>query len=96
MFRGDPARLERIAIYDFEMRFTGSNANPGVGGGYAWDAFNTGQSYWVPFELWRTGINTPDDPSDDVRLIPWILGDPIGDGNEDNLTFAHLAVRNRS
>lgn len=52
--------------YDFEMRFTAS-------GSWAYEAFNTGQTFKVPFELWNIGIGTPDDPSDDVRLIPWIL-----------------------
>lgn len=27
----------------------------------------------VPFELWNIGIGTPDDPSDDVRLIPGVI-----------------------
>jgi hypothetical protein len=87
VFRGDQARLDRLGAYDWEMRFTGSNSNPGVGGGYAWDAFNIGNGYWVPFELWRTGMATPNDPSDDVRLIPWVLGDYTGDGSGDNLIF---------
>ena len=80
-------RLARIAAQDWEMRFTGSYANPGVGGGYAWDAFRSKQGYWVPFELWRIGIDTPDDPSDDVRLIPWIVGDVLGDGSNDDFVF---------
>ncbi|MCD6249410.1 MAG: T9SS type A sorting domain-containing protein [candidate division Zixibacteria bacterium] len=71
-FRGDPARLARLGQYDWEMRFTGSNDSPGVGGGYAWEAFYLGESYWVPFELWRV---VPGDPSGDLRLIPWIIGD---------------------
>jgi hypothetical protein len=33
----------------------------------------------VPFELWDVGIDTPDDPSDDVRLIPALI-DWEGDG----------------
>ena len=74
-FRLDPNRLVLLGNYDWEMRFTGSYDNPGVGGSYAWEAFTTGESYWVPFELWRIGIDTPDDPSDDLRLIPWIYGD---------------------
>jgi len=86
-FRGDQDRLDRMGAYDWEWRFTGDNANPGVNGGYGWDAFNIGNSYWVPFELWRVGIATPEDPSDDVRLIPWVLGDVQGDGSNDNLIF---------
>ncbi|MCD6250082.1 MAG: hypothetical protein J7J98_07130 [candidate division Zixibacteria bacterium] len=74
-FRGDPVRIANLGAYDWEMRFTGSNDNPGVNGGYAWAAFSSGAAIWVPFELWRIGVSTPDDPSDDVRLIPWIYDD---------------------
>lgn len=76
-FRRDQNRYARLGRYDWEMRFTGSNDNPGVGGSYAWEAFTGGASYWVPFELWRIGIDTPDDPSDDLRLIPWIFPDEV-------------------
>jgi len=86
VFRGDPARMGRLGGYLWEMRFTGSSDNPGVNGSHVWDAFNTGNGYWVPFELWRSAGDTPDDPSDDLRLIPWILGDAIYDGDE-NLVF---------
>ncbi|UCE24134.1 MAG: T9SS type A sorting domain-containing protein [Candidatus Zixiibacteriota bacterium] len=72
----DGDNLERIGCYDFEMRFTGSNSNPYVGGSYAVEAFDFYENvFWVPFELWRTGIGTPDDPSDDVRLVPLIIDD---------------------
>jgi hypothetical protein len=74
------ARLARIGAYDWEWRFTEA-------GGWGWDGFNTGNADTVPFELWRTGSGTPDDPSDDVRLIPWILGDATGDGSGDNFVF---------
>lgn len=74
-FRGDKDRIARLGAYDWEMRFTGSNSNPGVAGGYGVEAFTSGMAYWVPFELWRIGIGTPDDPSDDLRLIPWVIGD---------------------
>jgi hypothetical protein len=66
---------DQLGSFDFEMRFTGSNANPGVNGGYAWEAFTTGAGYWVPFELWNAGVASPDDASDDFQLIPWIYGD---------------------
>jgi hypothetical protein len=74
-FRGDADRLAQLGGYDWEMRFTGENSNPGVGGGWAWCAFTSGNAFWVPFELWRIGVSTPDDPSDDVRCIPWIADD---------------------
>jgi len=66
---------------DFEMRFTGDNSNPGVGGGYAQEVFNDDNVFWVPFELWNIGSNTTDDPSDDYRLISLIIDD-AGPGNE--------------
>lgn len=71
----DDDRYARLGNYDWEMRFTGSNDNPGVGGSYAWNPFYDDNSFWVPFELWRIGSGTPDDPSDDLRLIPWVLSD---------------------
>lgn len=65
-----------LGSYDYEIRFTGTQSNPGVNGGYGWQAFGTGEnSFWLPFELWRIGIGTPGDPSDDVRMIPHILDD---------------------
>ena len=36
----------------------------------------------MPFEIWRTGIGTPDDPSDDIRLVPYFFDeDSSGDFN---------------
>ena len=67
------SNFSRLIPYDWEMRFTGSNDNPEVNGSYAVRAFEDGFVVWVPFELWCIGIGTPDDPSDDFRLIPWIL-----------------------
>ncbi len=75
VYRGDTARMNMTSRSNWEMRFTGSNDNPGVNGGYALSAYISGKSIWVPFELWKTGLNTPDDPSDDIRLIPWIFDD---------------------
>ena len=62
-----------LGAFDLEWRFTGSNSNPGVDGGYAWDPFDQSVAIWVPFELWRIGIGTPNDPSDDVRMAPWMI-----------------------
>lgn len=62
-------RLERYAQYaaprDFEMRFT-DGPNYGVSG------LSTDNIMSVPFELWDIGIATPDDLSDDKRMIPFI------------------------
>ncbi|UCE24133.1 MAG: hypothetical protein JSU74_12695, partial [Candidatus Zixiibacteriota bacterium] len=74
---------DAIGRYDYEMRFTGSNSNPGVGGSWAVEFLEYESFFWVPFELWRIGIATPDDPSDDVRLVPFIIDD-YGENFEGN------------
>jgi len=60
-------RWPQIIPYDFEIRFTDSS--------YAWDAFTTGNFIQVPFELWNIGIDTPNDPGDDYRMVPWVIDD---------------------
>ena len=55
-----------LVPYDFEMRFTAA-------GGTCNRGFQDGLPIQVPFELWRIGVNTPEDPSDDVRLTCWIF-----------------------
>ena len=67
--------IANTGINDFEMRFTGTNDDPGTGGSYAIEWYNDDNVFWVPFELWRIGVSTPDDPSDDVRLVPFIIDD---------------------
>ncbi len=66
----DGGNFREIGSYDFEMRFTAT-------GGVAWrnPGFESGSNapIAVPFELWNIGIATPDDPSDDYRMIPSIL-----------------------
>lgn len=84
-FRGDAVRIANFGAYDWEWRFTGSNDDPGVGGGYCVQAFTNGVPFWVPFELWRVGIGTPDDASDDVRLIPWVFDDDEDGGPGDDI-----------
>ena len=85
----DGGNWPEIIPYDFEMRFTGSNANPGVGGSQAYEYFNDGNVFWVPFELWNIGIGTPNDPSDDYRMVPYIIDDagayPDHSGEGDNI-----------
>ncbi len=73
------ANLPVMGICDYEMRFTGSNDNPGVGGGYAIEAFFDDNVFWVPFELWNIGVGTPDYSGDDYRLVPFT----IDDGGDD-------------
>jgi hypothetical protein len=66
---GDYDRLNRYGAFssprDFELRWT-DGTNYGV------SAFSTDNIMSVPFELWDIGIATPDDASDDVRMIPFI------------------------
>jgi len=73
VFRSSNSFGANLSKLDLEWRFTGSNSNPGVGGGYAWDPFDQNLAIWVPFELWGIGVGTPNDASDDVRLIPWMV-----------------------
>jgi len=61
--RGD--NFSRVVPFDWEMRFTGES--------WAVKAFTSGAILKVPFEYWNIGINTPNDTSDDYRLIPWFL-----------------------
>jgi hypothetical protein len=56
--------------------------SPAKTGCYGYDRFGRFDGYTlqsVPFELWWTGLNTPNDASDDVRLIP-ALYDRARDG----------------
>jgi hypothetical protein len=71
-FRND--NFDRFVPFDFEIRFTPT-------GGLALKAFQPPGTVRinVPFELWNIGVNTPDDPSDDFRMIPLVF-----DGNESN------------
>ena len=62
--------IEYASPRDFELRFTDA-------GGWGVHAFEDDMCATVPFELWDIGISTPDDPSDDVRMIPFVLS---GDG----------------
>ncbi len=63
------ARWPLIIPNDFEIRF-----KPG-GKGLIPGAFGTGPQALIdmPFELWNIGSGTPDDPSDDYRLFPYVL-----------------------
>ena len=69
--RGD--NFSRVVPYDWEMRFTAR-------GSWALRWFEDDFLVKVPFEIWNVGINTPDDPSDDYRLIPYFLSTTGGGG----------------
>jgi hypothetical protein len=84
VIRGDNAG--RVTQSDWEMRFTGSNDNPGVGGSYVIEWYNDDNVFWVPFELWSIGTETPDDPSDDYQMYAYALdnaGVPISGPGDD-------------
>ncbi|MBO6574352.1 MAG: T9SS type A sorting domain-containing protein [Rhodothermales bacterium] len=74
---------DRIAPWEWEIRFTERDA-------YAWDPWTTGGLIRVPFELWRTGIRSTGDPSDDVRMIP-VVNDIDGNGVFNILLSDHPA-----
>ncbi|MCH7732367.1 MAG: T9SS type A sorting domain-containing protein, partial [Candidatus Marinimicrobia bacterium] len=61
---------------DWEMRFTAE-------GSYSYKGFEANEVVEVPFELWCIGMGTPDDPSDDYRLIPNLLEDIGGVVNNE-------------
>ncbi len=71
------ARWPEISPYDWEIRFTYEADNWGLVPAAFGFAANDLQQ--VPFELWNTGIGTPDDPSDDWRLFPYLI-DSAEDG----------------
>ncbi|MEZ4700677.1 MAG: T9SS type A sorting domain-containing protein [Rhodothermales bacterium] len=83
--------LDRVSFYDWEMRFTQACAD-GINGVIeetdclAWRAFDDGAIVEVPFQLWRVGVGTLTDPSDDVRLIPGICEEACGAGT-DSLVY---------
>jgi hypothetical protein len=61
----------QIIPYDYELRFTAA----GSVGIYPLE-FSGGAAHvlmQLPFELWRVGDSRKNDPSDDVRMIPYIL-----------------------
>lgn len=61
-----------VGIHDFEIRFTAAGSVAGVrSAGFPYEGLAGVGPGTVPFELWDTGIATPNDPSDDVRLIPY-------------------------
>jgi hypothetical protein len=80
------ARWSEISPYDWEIRFTYEPDNWGLEPG----AFTGGPNVLmqVPFELWNTGVGTPDDPSDDWRLFPYLIDSDV-DGEFDLAAIDH-------
>ncbi|NND70317.1 MAG: T9SS type A sorting domain-containing protein [Rhodothermales bacterium] len=84
-----------VVPWDWEIRFTaecydawrtatdaGDPFATPANGCYGYDRFGIfgdSRPQLVPFELWNTGIATPEDPSDDYRAIPAVI-DWEGDG----------------
>ena len=80
------ARWSEISPYDWEIRFTYEADNWGlVPGAFGFPANDLQQ---VPFELWNTGVGTPDDPSDDWRLFPYLI-DSAEDGEFNIAAIDH-------
>ncbi len=74
VFRG--ANFSRAIPNDFEMRFT-------TAGGLGYRRFEDGVIINIPFELWNLGA-TPDDTSDDFRMLPAVLnGAGLGAADDD-------------
>lgn len=74
--------INRLLYYDYEIRFSEAPDN------YANWAYTDQETRPVPFELWHIGYNTPDDPGDDFRMIPWILpSEAVGDSSLDPNVF---------
>jgi hypothetical protein len=74
---------DKVAPYQWELRFTERQS-------HAWEGFILEEAVPVPFELWRTGIGTPDDRSDDVRMIP-VLNDLDMNGRFNLILSDHPA-----
>jgi hypothetical protein len=80
VFRG--TNFSRAIPYDFEMRFT----EDALANGLAYRRFTTEELIVpVPFELWNIGSSTPDDATDDYRMLPAILN--YGGNNDDAYDF---------
>lgn len=83
------ARWPLIVPDDWEIRFTA-----GPNWGFEPLAFVTGQTtggtpMQMPFEIWNIGNNTPDDPSDDYRLFPYLI-DSEADGMFNIAPIDHI------
>ena len=67
---------------DYEMRFTEACATEACYAVYATTFAGDGTISRVPFELWQIGLNTIDDASDDIRLIPFLRRTGAEEGSD--------------
>ena len=76
----DGARWDVTVPWDYEIRFT-----PEGGKCLSPEAFGAPANFLVdvPFELWRIGISTPDDTSDDIRMWCHLVDEDVN--NEFNI-----------
>jgi len=71
------ANLEAIGASEYEIRFTGIRGK----------AILVGSSsvILVPFQLWNIGEDSPDDASDDYRMVPVLCESACGAGSLDGV-----------
>ena len=74
----DGGNFSVIGENDFEWRFGGTSI---AHAGFSDPAYDV----TVPFEIWNIGVGTPDDPSDDFRMIPYICESDCGAGGTDGV-----------
>ena len=86
------AWLPLLGSYDYEQRFTQECVDQMDGtidpasDCLAWRAFEDGGIVEVPFTLWRAGIDTPGDRSDDIQMVAWICDtNGCGGGSEQGI-----------
>ncbi len=83
--------LANAGVFDYEMRFTqecvdGIDGNAELSDCLAYRRFEDGEIIEVPFQLWQTGVATPDDTSDDVLMVAAICDtDACGGGTEQGV-----------
>ena len=77
----DGGNWPQVGIRDYEFRFTQECVDTIDGvvtldDCLAYRPWNGGDYMEVPYELWDVGVSTPNDASDDIRIIPISYEDP--------------------
>ncbi len=78
-----------LGVWDYEQRFS-EDCVDGMDGTIdvdndclAFREYSDDAIMEMPFTLWRVGVDTPDDPSDDIQMVPIICdSNTCGGGNE--------------